>query len=93
MFCSSDSVGARGSCHAGSIAYVLARLAALCGDPAAADRLFADAVERDGGAGAPTYVVRDLNAYGKFLRSVGSAERGEELLAKAASLRQSFDFA
>jgi DNA-binding SARP family transcriptional activator len=87
------AVGARGSCHAGSIAYKLARLAALCSDVAAADRLFAAAVERDGRAGAPTLVVRDLKAYSKFLRSVGSAERSEELLAKAASLRQSFDFA
>jgi hypothetical protein len=87
------AVGARGSCHAGSIAYALARLAAISGDVAAADALFADAAERDGCAGAPTFVVRDLNAHGEFLRSVGSAERGEELLAKGASLRQSFDFA
>lgn len=87
------AVAARGSSHSGSIAYELARLTAVCGDAAAADRLFADAVERDGRAGAPTLVVRDLNAYGEFVRSVGSVERSEELLSQAASLRQSFDFA
>jgi hypothetical protein len=86
-------VAARGSYHGGSVAYGLARLADLCGDTAAADTLFADAVKRDSRAGAPTLVVRDLNAHGEFLRSVGSAERGDELLRKAASLRQSFDFA
>jgi DNA-binding SARP family transcriptional activator len=86
-------VAARGSYHAGSVAYELARLAALCGDIAAADTLFADAVKRDSRAGASTLVVRDLNAHGKFLRSVGSAERGDELLTKASSLWQSFDLA
>ena len=40
-------VTARGASHAGSVAYKPARLAALCGDAAAADGLFADAARHD----------------------------------------------
>ena len=59
-------VTARGASHAGSVAYKPARLAALCGDAAAADGLFADAARHDDAAGAPAFVVRDLQRHADF---------------------------
>ncbi len=80
-------VTARGSSHGGSVAYLLARLAAVCGDAAAADRLFADAARRDGRAGADAFVIRDLHRHGEFLRSIGQDDRADRLLGAAGSER------
>lgn len=77
-------VTARGASHAGSVAYLLARLAALCGDNAAADLLFADATRRDEHAGAGALVVRDMLRHGQFLRAVGRSDRAERILRAAA---------
>jgi hypothetical protein len=52
-------VNARGSLHAGSVAYVLARLAAAAGDDSAADHRYQHATERDQHAGDPARVLRD----------------------------------
>ena len=62
-------VTASGSSHWGSVAYLLARLAAGCGDNAAADELFADAARRDEHAGAAALVVRDLQRHGELLHA------------------------
>ena len=64
-------VNARGALHAGSVAYVLARLAAACADNAAADQLYQHAAERDQHAGAPAWVLRDLHHHSDFLRTIG----------------------
>jgi hypothetical protein len=45
-------VNARGALHAGSVAYVLARLAAQCSDNAGADELYQHAARRDQHAGS-----------------------------------------
>jgi DNA-binding SARP family transcriptional activator len=66
-------VNARGALHVGSVAYVLARLAAACGDDAAADRLFRDAAQRDEQAGAPAWVSRDIRHHRELARYVGRA--------------------
>jgi hypothetical protein len=78
-------VTARGASHGGSVAFQLAQLAALCDDVAEADRLFADAARGDERAGAPAFVIRDLQRHGEFLRAAGQLERGTELLRAAAS--------
>ena len=78
-------VTARGSSHGGSVAFQLAQLAALCDDVAEADRLFEDAARRDERAGAPAWVIRDLQRHGEFLRAAGQLERGEELLRHASA--------
>jgi hypothetical protein len=86
-------VTARGASHAGSVAYLLARLAVLCGDDDAADQLFADAARRDEHAGAAALVVRDLQRHGQFLRATGRHDRADDVLRagaeKARSLRRS----
>ena len=53
---------ARGSCHVGSVAYLLARLAAACGDDDTAARLFDEAAKRDERAGATAFAQRDRRA-------------------------------
>jgi hypothetical protein len=75
-------INARGALHAGSVAYVLARLAGACGDDAAADRLFRDAAERDERAGAPAWATRDLRHHSEFLRSRGQDRRADEIAAR-----------
>jgi tetratricopeptide (TPR) repeat protein len=55
-------VTARGACHVGSVAYLLARLAAACGDDDTAARLFEEAVNRDQHAGATAFAQRDRRA-------------------------------
>ena len=70
-------VNARGALHAGSVAYVLARLAAVCADNAAADKLYQHAAERDQHAGAPAWVLRDLHHHSDFLRTIGQHERAD----------------
>ena len=77
-------VNARGALHAGSVAYVLARLAAVCGDSAAADELYQHAAGRDQHAGAPAWVLRDLKHHSDFLGTVGEHERADVLSRLAA---------
>jgi DNA-binding SARP family transcriptional activator len=77
-------VTARGASHGGSAAYYAARVAALEGDSAAADRLFAQAARRDREAGAMALVVRDLLRHGEFLQAVGESGRARGLLRAAA---------
>jgi hypothetical protein len=55
-------VTARGACHVGSVAYLLARLAAACGDDNTAARLFEEAANHDERAGATTFAQRDRRA-------------------------------
>jgi DNA-binding SARP family transcriptional activator len=90
-------VTARGASHGGSVAYLLGRLAALCGDNKAADRMFADAVRREARAGADVFVVRDLHHHAQFLRAAGLPDRADELQRaaedKAQSLRLDWPFA
>jgi hypothetical protein len=77
-------VNARGSLHAGSVAYPLARLAAACGDRLSADKLYRLAAERDERARAPAWVVRDLRHHAEFLRAIGQHERANDI-ARLAS--------
>jgi hypothetical protein len=77
-------VTARGASHAGSVAYFAARAAALSGDAAGADGLFAEAARRDREAGATGFVVRDLSRHGEFLQAAGESGRGRGLLRAAA---------
>jgi tetratricopeptide (TPR) repeat protein len=79
-------VNARGSSHAGSVAFQLAQLAALCGDIAEADRLFEDAARNDERAGAPAFVIRDQQRHGEFLLANGYVERGHALLRAASRI-------
>jgi DNA-binding SARP family transcriptional activator len=79
-------VNARGSLHAGSVAYVLARLAAAAGDNAAADQFYQHATERDQHAGAPAWVLRDLHHHSDFLRTTGQHERAHALARRADHL-------
>jgi hypothetical protein len=74
----------RGASHAGSVAYLLARPAAVCGDHAAADELFRDAARLDEHAGATALVVRDLRDHGEFLRTTGRNGDADGLLRRAA---------
>jgi hypothetical protein len=76
-------VNARGALHAGSVAYVLARLGAVCGDDAAADRLFRVAAKRDERAGAPAWVSRDLRHHSEFLHAIGQNRLADEIAAQA----------
>ena len=85
-------VTARGASHAGSVAYLLARLAAVCGDHAAADELFRDAARLDEHAGATALVVRDLRDHGEFLRTTGRNGDAEGLLRRAADKARSLAF-
>jgi hypothetical protein len=55
-------VTARGACHVGSVAYLLARLAAACGDDDTAARLFEEAANHDEHAGATAFAQRDRRA-------------------------------
>jgi hypothetical protein len=55
-------VAARGSCHAGAVAYLLGRLAAARGDDRAAVTHFALAVRVDERAGARIHALRDRAA-------------------------------
>jgi hypothetical protein len=82
-------VAARGASHAGSVAHLLARLAALCGDIDEADELFAEAVVRDARAGAPAFVVRDLRRHGELLRAIGERDRADDLTAQAVEKARS----
>jgi hypothetical protein len=83
------AVTARGASHGGSVAYLIARLAALCGDQTAADQMFSDAANRDKLAGAPAFVLRDLRAHESFLRSTGRNLDADRLLRRAADLARS----
>lgn len=60
------------------------RLAAVCGDNEAADRLFTDAARRDERAGAPALVSRDLRYHAQFLHADGHPCRADQLLLLAA---------
>jgi DNA-binding SARP family transcriptional activator len=55
-------VTARGACHVGSVAYLLARLAAACCDDDTAARLFEEAANHDEHAGATAFAQRDRRA-------------------------------
>jgi hypothetical protein len=55
-------VSARGACHVGSVAYLLARLAAAGGHDDTAARLFEEAANRDERAGATAFAQRDRRA-------------------------------
>jgi hypothetical protein len=66
-------VTARGASHVGSVAYLLARLAAARGDYDTAARLYEDAANRDEHAGATAFAQRD--------------RRAREALRQRASLR------
>jgi DNA-binding SARP family transcriptional activator len=85
-------VTARGASHGGSVAYSLARLAALCGDSTDADALFAEAARRDEHAGASAFVVRDLWHHGEFLRAIGQHDRADGIRAQAAEKARSLGF-
>ncbi len=85
-------VTARGASHGGSVAYLLARLAALLGDHAAADRMFCQAAELDERAGAPAFVLRDLRAHGSFLRATGRHVDADGVVRRAADLSESLGF-
>ncbi|MGB0092598.1 MAG: hypothetical protein WBP81_08705, partial [Solirubrobacteraceae bacterium] len=82
-------VTARGSSHWGSVAYLLARLAAVCGDNASADELFADAAQRDEHAGAAALVVRDLQRHGELLHAADRHQHADELLHAVAEKARS----
>jgi DNA-binding SARP family transcriptional activator len=79
-------VNARGALHAGSVAYVLARLAAVCADNAAADELYQHASERDQHAGASAWVLRDLHHHSNLLGTIGQHKRANLLARRAAQL-------
>lgn len=79
-------VAARGASHGGSVAYLIARLAAVCGDHAAADRMFEEAQRRDERAGAPAFVLRDLRLHERFLRAKGRHVDADTVLRRAAEL-------
>ena len=79
-------INARGALHAGSVAYVLARLAATSGDHAAADRLYERAARRDRDAGAPVWQLRDLHHHTALLRSIAAHQQANELSQRAAEL-------
>ena len=66
-FADRQAVSARGACHGGSIAYLLARLAATCGDTPAAEQHFQEAVKRDEHAGAPVWVARDVRRHAELV--------------------------
>jgi hypothetical protein len=65
------AVSARGACHGGSVAYLLALLAVACGDAADAERCFDEAARRDAQAGAPVWVTRDRQHQAAFLDATG----------------------
>ena len=67
-FADRTAVAARGALQAGSVAYLLARLAATYGDVAAAERHLEDAVRHDEAAGAPVWVERDRRARDELAR-------------------------
>jgi DNA-binding SARP family transcriptional activator len=79
-------VNARGALHAGSVAYALARLAAVCEDNAAADQLYEHAAQRDQQAGAPAWVLRDLQHHVDFLHAIEHHERADALAQRAGAL-------
>ncbi len=76
-------VNARGALHAGSVAYVLARLAAACADNPAADELYQLAAQRDEDAGASAWVVRDLHHHSTLLGTIGQHKRARLLTRRA----------
>jgi hypothetical protein len=76
-------VNARGALHAGSVAYLLARLAATCGDHPSAAELYELAAERDARANAPAWVLRDLRHHSDFLRAIGQHERADDVAGRA----------
>jgi DNA-binding SARP family transcriptional activator len=80
------AVTARGASHGGSVAYLLARLAALCGNHATAEQMFEQAQQHDERAGAPAFELRDLRAHERFLRATGHHARADGLLHRAADL-------
>jgi DNA-binding SARP family transcriptional activator len=82
-------VTARGASHGGSVAYLIARLAVVCGDHAAADQMFEQAARRDERAGAPMFVLRDLRAYQRFLRAAGRDAHADTVLRRAADVASS----
>jgi DNA-binding SARP family transcriptional activator/tetratricopeptide (TPR) repeat protein len=77
-------VSGRGAGHYGSVAYLLARLAATVGDLAAADELYTEAARRDERAGALIWVVRDLRHHGALLLAQGDPRRAHDVLRRAA---------
>jgi hypothetical protein len=77
------SVAGRASGHYGSVAYLLARLAATVGDREAADMLYAEAARRDEQAGALVWMVRDLRHHGELLLAQGDQRRAHEVLRRA----------
>ena len=85
-------VTARGASHGGSVAYLLARLAAVLGDHEAADRMFRSAAERDERAGAPAFVLRDLRGHESLLRAAGRHDDAGALSRRAADLAESLGF-
>ncbi len=66
-------VSARGACHGGSVAYLVARLAAACGDGDAALRLAEEAARHDTRAGATALAQRDLGARDELRRVAATA--------------------
>jgi hypothetical protein len=77
-------VTARGASHGGSVAYLIARLAAVCGDHSTAAQMFEEAKGRDERAGAPAFVLRDLRAHASVLRAVGRNAEADAVLRHAA---------
>jgi hypothetical protein len=79
-------INPRGALHAGSVAYALARLAAVCDDNAAADQLYQHAAQRDQEAGVAAWVLRDLHHHSDFLHAIEHHERAGALAQRAAAL-------
>jgi tetratricopeptide (TPR) repeat protein len=76
-------VNARGSLHAGSVAYLLARLAAMCGDNPTADQLYEQAIQLDQRAAALAWVLRDLRHHSNFLHTTGQRKRATDVARRA----------
>jgi hypothetical protein len=83
------AVSARGAGHGGSVAYLLARLAAVCDDIPAAERHFEEAVRRDERAGAAAWVARDLRRHAELLDALGEDRRARDLRERLAAIRAS----
>ncbi len=76
-------VSGRASGHYGSVAFLLARLAATTGDLDTADRLYTEAESRDERAGGLVWLVRDLRHHGELLIALRDTKRAHELLDRA----------
>lgn len=86
---------AAGFCHRGSVAHHLGRLAEVQDDPKAAERWYAEGIERDRQLGALPYVARGQVGQGRVLLRRGAAqrERGLRLLEEGGGLARDLGMA